>query len=38
MITVRQFGESSFDIGAKISLSFKDEDMLFFDRNGLRLR
>ena len=38
MITVRQFGEVSHDIGAKISLAFKDEDMLYFDGDGLRLR
>lgn len=38
LITVRQFGEARYDIGAKINLSFKDEDMLYFDRTGLRLR
>jgi len=38
LITVRQFGEASLDIGAKIGLDFKDEDMLFFDRDGQRLR
>jgi len=38
MITVRQFGEVNHDIGAKVSLAFRDEDMLYFDGNGLRLR
>jgi multiple sugar transport system ATP-binding protein len=38
LITVRQFGEASLDIGAGIGLDFRDEDMLFFDSNGQRLR
>jgi len=38
MVTVRQFGEVSHDIGAKVGLDFKDDDMLFFDKQGVRIR
>jgi multiple sugar transport system ATP-binding protein len=38
LITVRQFGDVSYDIGAKVNLNFKDDDLLFFDKNGDRLR
>ena len=38
MITVRQFGETYLEIGAKIALTFSENDMLLFDRAGSRLR
>ena len=37
-ITVREFGEDSYTIGARVNRNFKGEDLLFFDKAGSRLR
>jgi hypothetical protein len=38
LITVREFDEVSYTIGARVNRNLKGEDLLFFDKAGSRLR
>ena len=38
VLTVRLFGQYSFDVGQKVGVDFDDDKALFFDENGQRIR